>query len=122
MPQIYSASRAFFADYAGTQLVVYKAGVASSFPVATIRNDENNPNAWYGLTIVGIEGNSGNRFDRLSDIEKVDIATIVTQLVNERNQPSKKLVLPTIDAVLEPLFALVVMIILLGISAYKLLF
>ncbi len=78
MTIIKSNSEGFFADYAGNQLVVYKVGDANDFPVAKIRQ---NVNGWQGLAIVGIQGNSGNRFDKLSAIEKADIATIVTKVV-----------------------------------------
>ena len=32
--------------------------------------------------IVGIQGNGGNRFERLSEIEKVDCATIIVKMKN----------------------------------------
>lgn len=33
-------------------------------------------------TIVGVQGNGGNRFERLSEIEKVDCATIIVKMKN----------------------------------------
>jgi len=47
---------------------------ASGFPVARVHKQT-------GI-VVGLRGNSGNRFDRLSAIEKMDIGTLVNSLVN----------------------------------------
>lgn len=44
------------------------------FPVAEIMLDT-------GI-VVGMQGNTGNRFDRLSDIEKMDIGTLANALVD----------------------------------------
>lgn len=45
-----------------------------AFPIAEILLENG--------AIVGIQGNTGNRFDRLSEQEKADIATLVVPLIN----------------------------------------
>ncbi len=81
---IQSASECFYAgDYGeacDNAWVVYKDMVVNGYPVAKIKYDVQ---GWQGLIIEGIEGKSGNRFDRLSDVEKADIATIVLKIAQQ---------------------------------------
>lgn len=63
---IFSASQAF---------VLYEHfGENLNLPIAKLLNN---------YEIEGIRGNSGDRYQKLSDIEKVDIATIITKAKNE---------------------------------------
>jgi len=75
---IQSASKCFFAGQFGEvnddAWVVYRDMVANGYPVATIKQDVND---WQGLTVEWIVGN-------LNDVEKMDIATIVTQIAHKQ--------------------------------------
>jgi hypothetical protein len=81
---IQSTSECFYAGDYGEACddawVVYKDMVVNGYPVAKIKHDVQ---GWQGLIIEGIEGNSGNRFDRLSDVEKADIGTIVLKIAQQ---------------------------------------
>lgn len=78
-----SKSGEFYCDIAGYQYIsgddcryaVYSKAMHGS-PVAWIRVDSG--------VVIGVQGNTGNRLDRLSGIEKADIATLVHLLVEIR--------------------------------------
>ena len=58
-----------------TSVIVCTDSSRGAFPIAEIMIET-------GI-IVGIDGNTGNRFNRLSDIEKSDIANLVIPLINK---------------------------------------
>ena len=78
-----STSGEFYCDIAGLQYIsgddrryaVYSKAM-SGHPVAWIMVDNG--------AVIGVDGNSGNRLDRLSGIEKADIATLVHRLIEIR--------------------------------------
>lgn len=53
--------------------VLHETAKQTTTTIATIKNGE----------IIGIQGNGGNRFDRLSKEEKADCATILVKLENK---------------------------------------
>lgn len=60
-------------DIPKNSVIVCRDSSRGSFPVAEIMIDTG--------VVVGVSGNTGNRFDRLEPIEKVDIGTLVNTLV-----------------------------------------
>ena len=78
-----STSGEFYCDIAGLQYIsgddrryaVYSKAMRGH-PVAWIRQDSG--------AVIGVQGNTGNRLDRLSGIERADIATLVHLLVEIR--------------------------------------
>ena len=81
MTIIKSLSQEFFCDASSYQYINgndYRYAVYSvsrrGYPVAMIKKTNG--------VVIGIRGNSGNRFDKLADIEKVDVGTLVTAMVH----------------------------------------
>ena len=78
-----STSGEFYCDIAGYQYIsgddcryaVYSKAMRGG-PVAWIRVDSG--------AVIGVDGNTGNRLDRLSGIARADIATLVHLLVEIR--------------------------------------
>ena len=69
---IFSESKAFVLyEYFGRMMI---GKDYQYWPVAELKPD---------YEIVGLVGNSGDRFERLTPIEKMDIATIIVRMKNE---------------------------------------
>ncbi len=74
--QAVSFSGEFFCMESNGSLGIYRTPAHVGAMVTTLAIIKNRE-------LIGISGNNGNRFDKLSDIEKVDCATIVVRLQNE---------------------------------------
>lgn len=75
-----SKSGAFYCNPANHQYIV---GSDRRYAVYS-EEMRGNPVAWIKQdngAVIGVQGNSGNRFDGLSGIEKVDIATLVHSMI-----------------------------------------
>ena len=78
-----STSGEFYCDIAGYQ---YISGDDCRYAVYS-KAMHGHPVAWIAQSngaVIGVDGNTGNRLDRLSGIEKADIATLVHLLVEIR--------------------------------------